>query len=33
MSIRVMNMMKKAYERHVLVPAFNAAYPEMVKPI
>jgi ketose-bisphosphate aldolase len=33
MSIRVMNMMKKAYERRILVPAFNAAYPEMVKPI
>ena len=28
-----MNSMKKAYERGILVPAFNAAYPEMVKPI
>ena len=33
MSKRVMNYMRKAFERGVLVPAFNAAYPEMVKPI
>lgn len=28
-----MNYMNKAFERGVLIPAFNAAYPEMVKPI
>lgn len=33
MSIKVMNNMKKAYEKGVLIPAFNAAYPEMIKPI
>jgi ketose-bisphosphate aldolase len=33
MSNRVREYMLKAYERGVLVPAFNAAYPEMVKPI
>ena len=25
--------MRRAYQRQVLVPAFNAAYPEMVEPI
>jgi len=33
MSTRVMGYMRRAYERGVLIPAFNAAYPEMVKPI
>lgn len=33
MSGRVREYMLKAYERGVLVPAFNAAYPEMVKTI
>jgi ketose-bisphosphate aldolase len=33
MSERVMTYMKRAYEQGVLVPAFNAAYTEMVKPI
>ncbi|MBN2323148.1 MAG: class II fructose-bisphosphate aldolase [Spirochaetes bacterium] len=33
MSERVKTYMKRAYERGILVPAFNAAYPEMVKPI
>jgi len=33
MSIKVMNNMKKAYEKGVLIPAFNAAYTEMIKPI
>lgn len=33
MRIKVMNNMKKAYEKGVLIPAFNTAYPEMIKPI
>jgi len=33
MSKRAIEIMKKAYEKRVLIPAFNAAYPEMVKPI
>jgi ketose-bisphosphate aldolase len=33
MSRRVTDYMKEAYERGILIPAFNAAYPEMVKPI
>ena len=33
MSKRVMTYMKRAYERGILVPAFNAAYLQMVKPI
>jgi ketose-bisphosphate aldolase len=33
MSGRITEYMLKAYDRGVLVPAFNAAYPEMVKPI
>lgn len=33
MSKRAIEVMKKAYEKSVLIPAFNAAYPEMVKPI
>lgn len=30
---RIAMLMKRAYETDVLIPAFNAAYPEMVKPI
>ena len=30
---RITELMKKAYANDVLIPAFNAAYPEMVKPI
>ena len=33
MSKRAINYMNRAFERGVLIPAFNAAYPEMVKPI
>lgn len=33
MSSRIMEYMKKAYKEGILIPAFNAAYPEMVKPI
>ena len=33
MSSRMFSYMKKAYEKHVLVPAFNACYPEMVETI
>jgi ketose-bisphosphate aldolase len=33
MSSRMMIYMKKACERHILVPAFNACYPEMVETI
>ncbi len=33
MSSRIMEYMKKAYREGILIPAFNAAYPEMVKPI
>jgi ketose-bisphosphate aldolase len=33
MSTRVVQYMKNAFERGLLIPAFNAAYPEMVKPI
>lgn len=33
MSEKVSNYMKKASEKGILIPAFNAAYPEMVKPI
>jgi len=30
---RIVTLMQRAYETDVLIPAFNAAYPEMVKPI
>jgi len=33
MSGQVSQYMKNAFERGLLIPAFNAAYPEMVKPI
>ncbi|MFW6181728.1 MAG: class II fructose-bisphosphate aldolase [Spirochaetota bacterium] len=33
MESRVQQMMERAYQRGILVPAFNAAYHEMVKPI
>jgi len=33
MSEKVSRYMKKASEKGILIPAFNAAYPEMVKPI
>jgi len=33
MSLKVKDYMKRAKERGILIPAFNAAYPEMVKPI
>jgi len=33
MSFKVKDYMKRAKERGILIPAFNAAYPEMVKPI
>ncbi len=30
---RIARLMKRAYETDLIIPAFNAAYPEMVKPI
>ena len=33
MKSRIGEYMRRAYERGLLIPAFNAAYPEMVKPI
>ncbi len=33
MGLKVNEYMKKAHERGILIPAFNAAYPEMAKPI
>jgi fructose/tagatose bisphosphate aldolase len=33
MGLKVNDYMKKAYEKGILIPAFNAAYPEMAKPI
>ncbi len=33
MGLKVNDYMKKAHEQGILIPAFNAAYPEMAKPI
>lgn len=33
MGVKVRDYMRRAYERGVLIPAFNTAYPEMAKPI